>query len=100
MIELHHYLILATVLFCIGLFGVLTRRNTVGILMSVELMFNAVNINLVAFSHFHRHIEGIAFSIFIFAIAAIEVAIGVALVLSFYRNFNHIDLKKADSLKG
>ncbi len=99
MIGLVHYLGLAAVLFCIGLYGVLTRRNAVGVLMCLELMFNAVNINLVAFAHFRPEIVGIVFALFVIAIAAIEVTIGVALVLSVYRNQKSIDLEEASTLR-
>lgn len=100
MIGLFHFLALATILFCIGLYGVLTRRNAVAVLMSLELMFNAVNINLVAFNHFRpNEIEGIVFSLFIIAVAACEATVGVALVLSVYRNQKDIDLDKATSLR-
>lgn len=99
MITLFHYLALATVLFCIGLYGVLTRRNAVAVLMSLELMFNAVNINLVAFSHFRPEITGIAFSLFVIAVAACEATVGVALVLSVYRNQKDIDLDRATKLR-
>lgn len=99
MIGLYHYLGLASLLFCIGLYGVLTRRNAVAVLMSLELMFNAVNINLVVFSHFRPEITGIVFSLFIIAVAACEATVGVALVLSVYRNQKDIDLDKATSLR-
>lgn len=102
MITLFHYLVLASILFCIGLYGVLTRRNAVAVLMSLELMFNAVNINLVAFSHYRPELEGIAglnFSLFIIAVAACEATVGVALVLSLYRNQKDIDLDKATQLR-
>jgi NADH:ubiquinone oxidoreductase subunit K len=98
-ITLFHYLALASVLFCIGLYGVLTRRNAVAVLMSLELMFNAVNINLVAFSHYRPEITGIAFSLFIIAVAACEATVGVALVLSVYRNQKDIDLDRATKLR-
>lgn len=99
MIGLFHYLALATILFCIGLYGVLTRRNAVAVLMSLELMFNAVNINLVAFSHYRPEITGLVFSLFVIAVAACEATVGVALVLSVYRNQKNIDLERADSLR-
>lgn len=99
MIGLMHYLGLASALFCIGLYGVLTRRNAVAVLMSLELMFNAVNINLVAFSHFKPEITGIVFSLFVIAIAAAEATVGVALVLSVYRNQKNIDLDSATTLR-
>ena len=102
MIGLFHYLGLAALLFCIGLYGVLTRRNAVAVLMSLELMFNAVNINLVAFSHYRPEVvgmAGLAFSLFVIAVAACEATVGVALVLSVYRNQKDIDLEKATSLR-
>lgn len=99
MIGLMHYLGLAAALFCIGLYGVLTRRNAVAVLMSLELMFNAVNINLVAFSHYRPELTGVVFSLFIIAVAAAEATVGVALVLSVYRNQRDIDLDKATSLR-
>lgn len=99
MIGLMHYLALASALFCIGLYGVLTRRNAVAVLMGLELMFNAVNINLVAFSHFRPESTGLIFSLFIIAVAAAEATVGVALVLSVYRNQRDIDLDKATSLR-
>jgi NAD(P)H-quinone oxidoreductase subunit 4L len=100
MIGLEHYLTLACVLFCLGLYGVLTRKNAVGVLMSLELMFNSVNINLVAFSHFLKDSTGLAFSIFIITVAAAEVTVGVALILSIYRNRNTLDLDQFNQLRG
>lgn len=99
MIGLLHYLTLAALLFCIGLYGVLTRRNAVAVLMSLELMFNAVNINLVAFSHYRPEITGIVFSLFVIAVAAAEATVGVALVLSVYRNQKNIDLEESTQLR-
>ena len=102
MIGLNHFLTLSIVLFSIGLYGVLTRRNAVGILMSIEIMFNAVNIALVAFSRFsgfERYADGQLFALFVVAVAAAEVTIGVAIVLSMYRNFHHINVDEVDLLK-
>ncbi|MCA9795100.1 MAG: NADH-quinone oxidoreductase subunit NuoK [Candidatus Eremiobacteraeota bacterium] len=96
---LAHYLMLGAMLFCIGLYGVLTRRNAVAVLMSLELMFNSININMVAFSRFIPDITGVVFSIFIIAVAAAEATVGVALVLSVYRNQRIIDLERVDHLK-
>lgn len=100
MITLQHYLVLAAALFSIGIYGTLTRRNAVAVLMSLELMFNSVNINLVAFSYFIPDITGVIFSIFVITVAAAEVTIGVAIVLSIYRNRNLIDLEQLTMLKG
>jgi len=90
---MQHYLMLAGVLFAIGLFGVITRRNTIGVLMSLELMFNAANINLVTFNNFVPSdvLSGQMFSIFIIAVAAAEATIGLAIVLLIYRNWKGID---------
>ena len=101
-VSIQEYLTLSVMLFSIGLFGVLTRRNAVAILMSLELMFNAVNIGLVSFTRFDPGIafyNGQMFALFIIAVAAAEVTIGVAIVLSLYRNFNHINVEEVDLLK-
>jgi len=86
-IPLSWYLILAAALFCIGLFGVLSRRNAIAILLGVELMLNAVNINLVAFWRYLEptQMSGQAFAVIVFAVAAAEVAVGLALIISVYR---------------
>lgn len=101
MVGLNHYLILSTVLFCIGIFGVLTRRNAIGILMSIELMFNAVNINFVAFSKFVTPGEfvGQIFAIFVITIAAAEATVGLAIVLLIYRNFKGINVDDINIMK-
>lgn len=101
MVGLNHYLILSAVLFCIGIFGVLTRRNAIGILMSIELMFNAVNINFVAFSKFVTPGEfvGQIFAIFVIAIAAAEATVGLAIVLLIYRNFKGINVDDINMMK-
>jgi NAD(P)H-quinone oxidoreductase subunit 4L len=98
---LTHYLILATALFCIGVFGLLTRRNAVGVLMSIELLFNAVNINFVAFSRFitPEAISGQIFGVFIITIAAAEAAVGLAIVMLIYRNFRGIEVDKINFMK-
>ena len=100
-ISLAHYLALAAVLFGIGLFGVLTRRNAVGILMSIELMFNAVNINLVAFNRYvtPADFSGQIFSIFVIVVAAAEATVGLAIVLLIYRNFRDIFVDNINLMK-
>ena len=103
MIGVYHYLGLAAILFVIGLYGVLTRRNAIGVLMSVELMFNATNINFVAFSHYFKgaaFVSGQVFPLFIIALAAAEVAVGLAIVLSLYRSRSSVNLDDATQLKG
>lgn len=101
MISLHSYLVVTAILFTLGLFNVITRRNSVGILMGVELILNAASINMVAFSHFHGNdIAGNIFSIFIIVLAAAEAAVALALVVSLYRQFQTINADEATTLKG
>ena len=93
------YLMLAAVVFCLGLFGTVTRRNSVGILLGIELMLNAVNINLVAFSRFRGVDTGMVFTLFAICITVAEVALGLALVILIYRIrrtavADHLDLLK------
>ena len=86
------YLLLASAVFCIGLFGVLTRRNALYFLMSVELMMNAANINFVAFAWYYGNLTGQVFALFVIALAAAEVAIGIGIILVLYRNFGTTDV--------
>ncbi len=88
MISIHHFVILSTFLFCIGVFGVLSRRNVVGVLMSIELILNAANINLVAFNKYLEPsgVSGQVFALFIVAIAAAASVVGLVLVIAIYRN--------------
>jgi NAD(P)H-quinone oxidoreductase subunit 4L len=97
---LNQFLLLAAVLFCIGVYGVLTRRNGVMVLMSIELILNAVNINLVAFGTYLSDATGQAFALFVIAVAAAEVGVGLAIVLMLYRNRRSIDVDAVDQLKG
>jgi len=101
MIPISWYLILAAALFSIGLFGVLARKNAVAILLGVELMLNAVNINLVTFWRYNAPTEvtGQVFAIIVFAVAAAEVAVGLALIISIYRNRNTIVANDLDLMK-
>ena len=101
MVPLSWYLIFAAALFCIGLFGVLARKNAIAILMGLELMLNAVNINLVAFWRYRNPdgIAGQAFAVMVFAVAAAEVAVGLALIISIYRRRNTIAADEIDMLK-
>jgi NADH-quinone oxidoreductase subunit K len=94
-----YYLVLSAAVFCIGLFGILTRRNALFFLMSVELMLNAANINLVAFSFYWGNLTGQVFSLFTMALAAAEVAVGIGIILVLHRNFKDVDVTKADSLR-
>jgi NADH:ubiquinone oxidoreductase subunit K len=98
-VSVQFYLLLSAVVFCVGVFGVLVRRNALFFLMSVELMLNAGNINLVAFSHYYGNLTGQIFSLFTMALAAAEVAIGIGIILVLYRNFDEIDVTKATTMR-
>ena len=93
------YLLLATAVFCIGVFGVLARRNALLFLMSVELMLNAANINLVAFSAYWGNVTGQTFSLFVLALAAAEVAVGIGIILVLYRNFEDVDVTNPTTMR-
>jgi NADH:ubiquinone oxidoreductase subunit K len=102
MIPLSWYLIFSAALFCIGLFGVLARKNSVGILIGVELMLNAVNINLLAFWSYlySNNLSGLVFVAVVFVSAAAEVSVGLALIISAYRRRNTVTVNDMDLLKG
>lgn len=99
--QLQYFLLLAAALFCTGIYGLITSRNAVRVLMSIELMLNAVNINLMAFSNFldSQSIKGQVFTVFVITIAAAEAAIGLAIVLSIYRNRDTVDMEQFNLLK-
>ena len=100
-IGLAHYLAIAAILFTLGIFGIfLNRKNVIIILMSVELMLLAVNINLVAFSIFLGDLAGQVFTLFILTVAAAEAAIGLAIIVVYYRNSGTIRVEEIDELKG
>ena len=94
------YLILAAFVFSIGLFGALTRRNAIGILLGIELMLNAVNINLVAFARFHADVRGLVFALFTISITVVEVAVGLAIVIAIFRVRKTIEADHLDLLRG
>ncbi|MFQ5855722.1 MAG: NADH-quinone oxidoreductase subunit NuoK [Anaerolineae bacterium] len=100
-VPLSWYLGVAAALFCIGLFGCLTRRNAIGILMGVELMLNAVNINLVAFGRYitPQNVSGQVFAVFVITLAAAEAAVGLALIISIYRSHHSVDMEEVNLLK-
>ena len=100
MIGLQAYLTLAAVVFCIGLFGVITRRNAIGLLLGIELMLNAVNINLVAFSRFSGTITGMVFTVFTICITVAEAALGLAIVILLFRIRRTVMADQLDLLKG
>lgn len=97
---LHAYLILAACLFSIGLFGVLTRRNAIGILLGIELMLNAVNVNLVAFARFTADPAGMIFTLFTISITVAEVALGLAITILIFRVRRTVEADHLDLLKG
>ena len=101
---LEHYLILSAIMFSIGLYGALAKRNAVAILMCIEIMLNAVNIALVAFSRYlvpnSVLLTGQVFAIFIITVAAAEAAVGLAIIIAIYRSRQSVDVEQADSLKG
>jgi NADH:ubiquinone oxidoreductase subunit K len=100
-VGLIHFLALSAVLFCIGMYGALTRRNAIGVLMSIELMFNAVNINFIAFAKFINPaaITGQVFAVFVITVAAAEATVGLAIVLLIYRNFREIFVDRVNLMK-
>lgn len=98
-VGLEHFLVLSAVLFSIGLYGVLAKRNAVVILMSIEIMLTAVNIAMVAFSRYGQFITGQVFVIFIMVVAAAEVAVGLALIIAIYRSKKTVDSEKFDLMK-
>ena len=93
-------LVFAAFLFSAGVYGVIARKNTVLVLMSIELILNAVNINLLAFGAMNNDITGAVFALFIIAVAAAEVGVGLAMVLIIYRNRSSVDLDEIDSMRG
>jgi NADH-quinone oxidoreductase subunit K len=99
MITPTHYLVLSAALFTIGLVGVMVRRNIIVVFMSIELMLNAVNINLVAFSHDLGNLSGQVFTIFVIAVAAAEAAVGLAITLAFYRNKETVNVDEMNLMK-
>jgi len=99
-VGLEHYLLISGVLFVLGLLCVATRRNAVGVLMGVELILNAANINFVAFSHYITGaVGGLAFSIFVIMLAAAEAAVALAIVIAIYNNFKTISVDEADTMR-
>lgn len=99
MIPIEYYVLLSAALFSIGLFGILTRRNALMFLVSVELLLNAANINLVAFSLYWGNLTGQVFALFTMALAAAEVTVGIGIILVLYRNFLEIDVTIPTSMR-
>jgi NADH-quinone oxidoreductase subunit K len=99
MITTTHYMVLSAALFTLGVVGVMTRRNVIIVLMSIELMLNAVNINLVAFSHQLGSAVGQVFAVFVIVIAAAEAAVGLGIILAFYRNKETVNIDEMNLLR-
>ena len=101
-VQLEHYLMVAALLFAVGVYGVLARRNAVAVLMGVELMLNAANINFVAFWRYvsPARLEGQIFVLIVITVAAAEAAVGLALVLNVYRTFGTVEVDRVNNLKG
>lgn len=101
MIQLEYFLLLAAALFCIGIYGLVTSRNVIRVLMSIELLLNAVTLNLMAFSNYLEPatITGQVFTVFVISIAAAESAVGLAIVLAIYRNRDTVDMEAFNLLK-
>ena len=104
-LTLNHYLVLGAILFCIGLYGALAKRNAVAVLMGIEIMLNAVNVTLVAFSFFNRalpyatYLTGQIFAIFIITVAAAEAAVALAMIIAIYRRRSTVDVGEIDIMK-
>ncbi len=100
-LKLEYYLLIAAALFCIGIYGLITSRNAVRVLMSIELLLNAVNLNLMGFSNYldGSSIKGQVFTVFVITVAAAEAAVGLAIVLAIYRNRNTVDMEAFNLLK-
>ena len=99
-IGIQNYVFLSALLFCIGIFGVLYRRNAIIVFMSIEIMLNAVNLLFVAFSSYHQDTDGQVFVFFSMAVAAAEVAVGLAILVAVFRNLCSIDIANLKNLKG
>ena len=103
-IGLTHYLIVAAIMMCCGVGTILLKRNAIGILLGVELVLNAANVNLVAFNRYNANasasLDGQVFAIFVIVLAAAEAAVALAIFLNFYNNFSTVDVERGDNLKG
>jgi len=100
MVTTTHYLVLSTLVFSIGVVGVLTRRNIIIIFMSIELMFNAVSLNLIAFSNHVQNLNGQVFAIFVITVAAAEAAVGLGILISLFRNKETVNVDQIDLMRG
>lgn len=105
MLTLNHFLVLGAILFCIGLYGAISKRNAIAVLMGIEIMLNAVNITMVGFSFFDQvrayatHLTGQIFAIFIITVAAAEAAVALAMIIAIYRKRDTVDVGEIDMMK-
>ncbi len=105
-LTLNHFLVLGAVLFCIGLYGAIAKRSAIAVLMSIEIMLNAVNITMIGFSYFNTvkpystYLTGQIFAIFIITVAAAEASVALAMIISIYRKTNTVDVTEIDTMKG
>ncbi|MEE8348742.1 MAG: NADH-quinone oxidoreductase subunit NuoK [Acidobacteriota bacterium] len=100
MVETGHYLVLSSIVFTIGVIGVLTRRNVIIILMSIELMLNSVNLNLIAFSDHLQDVSGQVFAVFVITVAAAEAAVGLGIIIALFSNKETVNVDEIDLMKG
>lgn len=102
MVPITWYLVVAAALFCLGIYGALSRRNAIAVLMGIELILNAVNINLIAFGRYvvSEEVSGQLFALFVIAVAAAEAAVGLALIIAIYRSRDTVNLEDIDVMKG
>ena len=100
MVEIGHYLVLSSIVFTIGVVGVLTRRNVINILMSIELMLNSVNLNLIAFSDHLQNLSGQVFAVFVITVAAAEAAVGLGIIIALFNNKETVNVDEIDLMKG
>ncbi|SRR5579871_301575 len=106
MLTLNHFLVLGAILFCIGLYGAIAKRNAIAVLMGIEIMLNAVNVTMIGFSYFNTvkpyatHLTGQIFAIFIITVAAAEASVALAMIISIYRKRSTVDVTAIDELKG
>jgi NADH-quinone oxidoreductase subunit K len=98
-IGLTHYIVISSILFSLGIFGIITRKNAIMVLMGIELILNAANINFVAFGRFGNYIQGSLMALFVIVMAAAEAAIALAIVLNIYKNFANVNVDEIDKLK-
>ena len=99
-VSLNHYLALSAILFCLGVMGVLMRRNAIVMLMSIELMLNAVNLSFVAFSHFIGQLDGQILAFFVMTIAAAEAAVGLAILVCIFKRYREVNIRFFEHLRG